>query len=128
VREAALMDSLGKLSPDVALVVAYGKILPPELLELPLSGGVNVHASLLPRFRGAAPIQWAIASGDQKTGVCLMKMEEGLDTGPVIASAEEPIRSDESYESLWPVLARLGEQVIGTGLPAYLPRALPATP
>src|SRR5262249_56196164 len=105
VREAALMDSLGKLSPDVALVVAYGKILPRELLELPVRGGVNVHASLLPRFRGAAPIQWAIASGDQKTGVCLMKMDEGLDTGPVLASAALPIRPHKTSDSLRPALA-----------------------
>jgi len=127
-REAALMDSLRKLSPDVALVVAYGKILPRELLELPVRGGVNVHASLLPRFRGAAPIQWAIASGDQRTGVCLMKMDEGLDTGPVLASAEVPIRPDETYESLWPVLARLGAQLIRTHLPAYLRGELHPTP
>ncbi len=119
-REAALMDNVRELSPDVALVAAYGKILPRELLDLPVRGCVNVHASLLPRFRGAAPIQWAIASGDQKTGVCLMKMDEGLDTGPVLASAEVSIRSDETYQSLWPVLARLGAQLIRTHLPAYL--------
>jgi methionyl-tRNA formyltransferase len=127
-REAALMDSLRELSPDVALVAAYGKILPRELLELPLRGGVNVHASLLPRFRGAAPIQWAIAKGDPKTGVCLMKMDEGLDTGPVLACADVLIRSDETYASLWPVLAQLGAQLIRTHLPAYLRGELHPTP
>ncbi|HME89916.1 MAG TPA: methionyl-tRNA formyltransferase [Myxococcaceae bacterium] len=127
-RDAPFLDSLRTRSPEVALVAAYGKILPRELLDLPASGSVNVHASLLPRFRGAAPIQWAIASGDQTTGVCLMKMELGLDTGPVLASAHVAIRPDETYESLWPVLARLGAQLIRTHLLAYLRGELHPTP
>jgi methionyl-tRNA formyltransferase len=119
-REAAFVDTVRKLSPDVAVVAAYGRILPRELLDIPVHGCVNAHASLLPRFRGAAPIQWAIASGDEKTGVCLMKMDEGLDTGPVLACAEVPIGSDETFESLGPKLASLGAQLIRKHLPAYL--------
>ena len=76
---------LRELAPDLCVVTAYGKILPPEVLAVPRLGCVNVHASLVPRFRGAAPIQWAIAHGDAETGVCLMLMDEGLDTGPVLA-------------------------------------------
>src|SRR6185295_17802896 len=84
-------EQLKPLNADVAVVAAYGKILPKETLEAPKHGCLNVHGSLLPRFRGAAPIQWAIASGDIVTGVCLMKMDEGMDTGAVIARAETPI-------------------------------------
>ncbi len=127
-RDPAFLGEVKGLSPDVAVVAAYGKILPRELLDLPVHGCVNVHASLLPRFRGAAPIQWAIASGDRKTGVCLMKMDEGLDTGPILACAELPIGPAATFESLWPVLARLGAELIGKYLPAHLRSELQPTP
>jgi methionyl-tRNA formyltransferase len=83
VRDGALAQQLRELSPDVAVVIAYGRILPREVLDAPRLGCVNLHGSLLPRWRGAAPIQWAVASGDPKTGVTLMQMDEGLDTGPI---------------------------------------------
>ena len=90
------------------MVTAYGKILPPDVLRCPGRGCVNVHASLLPRFRGAAPIQWAIAAGDEKTGVCLMQMDAGMDTGPVIDRAELPIAPDDTSATLHDKLAGWG--------------------
>ena len=119
-RDPAFVETVRGLDLHVAVVTAYGKILPRDLLLVPRRGCVNVHASLLPRFRGAAPIQWAIASGDEKTGVCLMKIDDGLDTGPVIACAEAPIHPDDTFGSLAPVLARLGGRLIRQFLPPYL--------
>ncbi len=113
-------SQLAALSADVAVVTAYGKILPKDVLEAPKHGCVNVHASLLPRFRGAAPIQWAIASGDEKTGVCLMRMDEGMDTGPVIDRAELPIGPHDTSATLHDSLAALGGQVLTRALPRYL--------
>ncbi|MEZ4237952.1 MAG: methionyl-tRNA formyltransferase [Myxococcota bacterium] len=88
------------LAPDVAVVVAYGRILPRRLLDAPAHGCVNVHASLLPRWRGAAPIQHAILAGDAVTGVCTQRMEEGLDVGPLYRSIEVPIAPGETGGSL----------------------------
>ena len=111
---------LRTLSPDLCVVTAYGKILPPDLLAVPRLGCVNVHASLLPRFRGAAPIQWAIAHGDEETGVCLMLMDEGLDTGPVLACRRQPIAADETSAGLHQKLAALGGALLREELPRYL--------
>ena len=96
------------LAPDLLVVVAYGKLLPAWLLELPRYGAVNLHASLLPRYRGAAPIQWAMANGESETGVCAMKLDEGLDTGPVYDCDKTPIEADESVQQLSERLAQLG--------------------
>lgn len=109
--------SLRALEADVALVVAYGRILPRAVLDAPRRGCVNVHASLLPRWRGAGPIQWAIVSGDARTGVCLMQMDEGLDTGPVLARAETPIDPDETAGELGERLSRLGAELVRRELP-----------
>lgn len=117
-------SELAAYAPQVCVVTAYGRILPGDVLAVPPQGCVNVHASLLPRFRGAAPIQWAIAEGDAKTGVCLMKMDEGMDTGPVIACAEEPIRADDTSATLHDRLARLGKALLVEKLPGYLSGAL----
>jgi len=127
-REAGFMDAVRELSPDVAVVAAYGKILPRELLEVPGHGCINVHASLLPRFRGAAPIQWAIASGDNRSGVCLMKMDEGLDTGPILRCAEVPIGPEVTSDELQQTLARVGAELIRRYLPDYLSGKLQLTP
>jgi len=127
-REAGFLDAVGELSPDVAVVAAYGKILPRELLEVPGHGCINVHASLLPRFRGAAPIQWAIASGDNRSGVCLMKMDEGLDTGPILRCAEVPIGPEVTSDELQQTLARVGAELIRRYLPDYLSGKLQLTP
>ncbi len=107
---------LRELRPDLMVVVAYGLLLPPKVLALPAHGCWNVHASLLPRWRGAAPIQRAIEAGDTETGVCLMQMEAGLDTGPVLLSQATPIGAEETAGQLHARLADLGAQVLGDGL------------
>ncbi len=100
--------ALRRLEPDLGVVVAYGHILRREVLELPPRGMINVHASLLPRFRGAAPIQHAILAGDRETGVSIMRMEEGMDTGPVLHRVSTPIGDDETGGTLTGRLAELG--------------------
>ena len=119
---------LAALQPDVAVVAAYGKILPKDVLETPRHGCVNVHGSLLPRYRGAAPIQWAIANGDRVTGVCLMKMDEGMDTGPVFARGEVPIASDETSPGLYEKLQALGASLLEEHLLPYLEGHRPPQP
>jgi methionyl-tRNA formyltransferase len=117
-RDGALARELAGLSPDVFVVVAYGRILPPDLLAVPRLGPWNVHASLLPKFRGAAPIQWAIIRGEPETGVAIMRMEEGLDTGDVAAVKRERIRPDDTAGSLSARLSTLGAQLVVDTLPA----------
>jgi methionyl-tRNA formyltransferase len=109
-------DALRALKPDLMVVVAYGLILPQSVLDIPVRGCWNVHASLLPRWRGAAPIQRAIEAGDTQTGVCLMQMEKGLDTGPVLLSQSLAIGENETGGQLHDRLAALGAQVLGDGL------------
>ncbi|MDO5609839.1 MAG: methionyl-tRNA formyltransferase [Pseudomonadota bacterium] len=109
-------DLLRSLNPDLLVVVAYGLILPQAVLDIPVHGGWNVHASLLPRWRGAAPIQRAIEAGDSETGVCLMRMQKGLDTGPVMLSLATPITDTDTGGSLHDRLATLGAQVLADGL------------
>jgi methionyl-tRNA formyltransferase len=111
-----MQDVLRQLAPDLMVVVAYGLILPRKVLAIPRYGCWNVHASLLPRWRGAAPIQRAIEAGDADTGVCLMQMEAGLDTGPVLLSQSTPIHAEETGGQLHDRLAELGAQVLGDGL------------
>lgn len=115
-RSEAAQEQLRALQPDLLVVVAYGLILPRAVLEIPRFGCWNVHASLLPRWRGAAPIQRAIEAGDAETGVCLMQMEQGLDTGPVLLSRTLPIGPDETAGQLHDRLAALGAQVLDDGL------------
>ena len=109
-------DALRAFKPDLLVVVAYGLILPHSVLDIPTHGGWNVHASLLPRWRGAAPIQRAIEAGDSSTGVCLMQMEKGLDTGPVLMSQTLDIAAQETGGQLHDRLAALGAQVLSDGL------------
>lgn len=116
-RDGVLAQALSALQPDVFVVVAYGRILPPDLLALPRLGPWNVHASLLPKFRGAAPIQWSVIRGEIKTGVCVMRMEEGLDTGPVAACREEAIADTDTAGSLAERLSRLGAELLVRTLP-----------
>lgn len=111
-----MSDLMRQIAPDLIIVVAYGLILPRSILEIPRFGCWNVHASLLPRWRGAAPIQRAIEAGDAQTGVCLMQMEAGLDTGPVLLSQSTPIGAEETGGQLHDRLAGLGAQVLGDGL------------
>ncbi len=103
---------LREIRPDVQVVVAYGQILPRRVIDIAPLGTVNVHGSLLPRWRGAAPIQWAIAAGDTKTGVTTMLIDEGLDTGPILESVETPIEADERAPALEARLAALGAELL----------------
>ncbi len=116
-RDGVVARHLTSLAPDLFVVVAYGRILPPDLLGVPRLGSWNVHASMLPKFRGAAPVQWAVIRGEAETGVAVMRMEEGLDTGPVAALAREPIRSDDTAGSLALRLAPLGARLLSETLP-----------
>jgi methionyl-tRNA formyltransferase len=114
----AAQQLLAALQPDLMIVIAYGLILPPGVLAMPRMGCVNVHASLLPRWRGAAPIQRAILAGDAETGVCLMQMDAGLDTGPVLASTVSPIAAEDTGSRLHDKLAQLGAQLLSENLAA----------
>ncbi|WP_046658170.1 methionyl-tRNA formyltransferase [Lysobacter capsici] len=112
----AAREALRALQPDLMIVVAYGLILPQSVLDIPTYGCWNVHASLLPRWRGAAPIQRAIQAGDAETGVCLMQMEKGLDSGPVLLQAKLAIGDTETGGQLHDRLSELGAEVLGDGL------------
>jgi methionyl-tRNA formyltransferase len=128
VRPPEFAAELAALNADVALVIAYGRILPKAVLEAPRRGCVNVHASLLPRWRGAGPIQWAIASGDAETGVCLMQMDEGMDTGAVIAIERTPIDPNETAAVLGDRLATMAAALVREKLRAFVDGAIGSTP
>ena len=115
-KDPAARERLRAYAPDLLVVVAYGLILPKKVLAIPRLGCWNVHASLLPRWRGAAPIQRALLAGDAQTGVCLMQMAAGLDTGPVLLSAALPIAADDTGGSLHDKLAALGARLLADGL------------
>jgi methionyl-tRNA formyltransferase len=123
-----LEDVLRRAEADIGVVVAYGRILTPATLETTPAGFVNVHFSLLPRWRGAAPVERAILAGDETTGVSLMQIDEGLDTGPVIAAIETPIAPDETGGSLGARLSYLGAMLIDDVMPDLLAGRLEAAP
>ncbi len=108
----ALLPLLSQYNPDVIAVVAYGRILPKYILDFPKYGCINVHGSLLPKYRGAAPIQWSVLNGDEKTGVCTMLMDEGLDTGDVIECYETPIGENETSEEVFDRLSEIGAKAL----------------
>lgn len=112
VRDVMCINELKEMAPDVIIVVAYGQILPKELLDIPKYGCINVHASLLPRYRGAAPIQWAVLDGEEVTGVTAMQMDVGLDTGDMLEKIIVPIDKDETGGSLHDKLSVLGGDII----------------
>ena len=109
---------LRELDPELSVVVAYGHILRPGILELPARGSVNVHASLLPELRGAAPVNWAVARGFERTGVTIMRMSEGMDAGPILLQREIPIAPDDSATSVYMRLSELGAQALVEALVA----------
>lgn len=111
VREQDCIQYLGRYEADIIVVVAFGQILPREILEMPRYGCINVHASLLPRYRGAAPIQWAVINGEQVTGVTTMRMDEGLDTGDMILKEEVRLTAQETGGSLFDRLAQTGAEL-----------------
>ena len=111
----ALIEQLQALAPDAVVVIAYGKILPKEILEIPLHGCLNVHGSILPRHRGAAPIQWTILAGDEEGGVSIMQMDEGMDTGDVLAESRVPVDAHNA-EELFDILSVKGADLIAETL------------
>lgn len=127
-RDGEAEAMLRSYSPDVAVVAAYGRILPKALLEVPTHGSINVHASLLPAWRGASPIAHAILHGDQTAGVCLMHMDEGLDTGAVYASDSLPIAPTDTTLSLTEKLQQLGARLLATRLLDIVAGRVSATP
>lgn len=106
------IEEMKELNPDVICVVAYGKILPKEILDIPEKGCINVHGSLLPKYRGAAPIQWAVLNGEKTTGVTTMYMDIGMDTGDMILKKEVSIGEDETTGELWNRLSRIGGEIL----------------
>ena len=106
------IEKIKQINPEVICVVAYGKILPKEILEIPNKGCINVHGSLLPKYRGAAPIQWAVLNGDKTTGITTMYMDEGMDTGDMILKKEIQIGEDETTGELWNKLAKIGAELL----------------
>jgi len=119
-REPDAFEALAALKPDLIVVTAYGQILRPEVLDLPRYGCINVHASLLPRWRGASPITAAILAGDPITGVTIMQMDPGMDTGPVLTQRAEPIRPDDTTASLSQRLGQLGADLLVETLPCFI--------
>lgn len=107
-----IKDTLEQINPDLFCVVAYGKILPQDILDIPKKGSINVHGSLLPQYRGAAPIQWAILNGDKKTGITTMYMNAGMDTGDMILQEEVQIGEDETTGELWDRLSKIGAKLL----------------
>ncbi len=119
-RDPAAFGELAALAPDLIVVAAYGQILRPNVLALPRRGCINVHASLLPRWRGASPIAAAILAGDEATGCTIMQMDTGMDTGPILAQASTAILSNDTTGSLGERLARQGADLLAATLPEYL--------
>ena len=107
-----IKDTLVQLNPDLFCVVAYGKILPKDILDIPKLGSINVHGSLLPQYRGAAPIQWAVLNGDKTTGITTMYMDEGMDTGDIILKQEVEIGENETTGELWKRLSKIGGELL----------------
>jgi methionyl-tRNA formyltransferase len=131
VRDGKFIAEFHSLQPDLVVGVAYGQILPPAILDLPRHGCLNIHASLLPQYRGPAPIQWAIANADAETGVTLMRIDAGLDTGDIVAQRRTPIRPEDDSATLHDRLAQLGAELLVQTIPDYVagkiqPKAQPA--
>ncbi len=128
VRNPEAMEQLRTWSPDLLVVAAFGQILRPDLLALPPRGCINVHASLLPRWRGAAPIQAALLAGDDQTGITIMMMDEGVDTGAILSQRAFPIGPDDTAGTLTEQLSTLGAMLLLETLPGYLSGDLPPRP
>lgn len=127
-RGEGVLDGLRALRPGLIVLADYGRLIPAAVLDLPPHGALNIHPSLLPRHRGAAPVAGAILAGDERTGVTLMRMDEGLDTGPIVAQAGVPLEGTETAPELEARLARLGAELLLRHLPAWLAGSLVARP
>ena len=118
VRDAEAIEEIRKMEPDVIVVVAFGQIIPKEILDMPKYGCINVHASLLPKYRGSAPVQWAVLNGDTETGVSIMQMDEGLDTGDVLVCEKIAIGPEETSGELFDRVTAVGARVLCEAVPA----------
>lgn len=125
IRTPDAIETLKQWSPDVFVVAAFGQILPQNVLDIPPHGSLNIHASLLPRWRGAAPIHAAIRAGDAETGITIMKMDAGLDTGPMLTQRSTPITAQDTSQTLHDTLARIGAELLLDTLPDYLAGKIP---
>src|SRR5574340_273604 len=128
IRTPEFFDEMASLEPDFIVVVAYGKILPSSLLKLPPLGCVNVHASLLPQYRGAAPVQWALINGDEKTGITTMFMDEGMDTGDVLLQEEVQISEEDNADVLGRRLSLVGASLLVKTLEGLKDRSIRPVP
>ena len=127
-RSASAQDQLANLRPDLIVVAAYGRLLPPPVLDLPRHGCLNLHPSLLPSYRGPSPVVTAILEGQAVTGVTLMRLDAGMDTGPIIARRQRPISPDDTAGTLTEALFRLGADLLLESLPLWVEGQLPAQP
>ena len=127
-RDGSEDENIRALAPELIVVVAYGCILPKSVLEAPKYGCINLHVSLLPKYRGSAPVQWAVLNGDAETGVSIMYMAEELDAGDVILTAKTPIDPEEDLPSLWDRLAEIGAEALAEALPLLAAGTAPRTP
>ena len=127
-RDGSEDENIRALAPELIVVVAYGCILPKSVLEAPKYGCINLHVSLLPKYRGSAPVQWAVLNGDAETGVSIMYMAEELDAGDVILTAKTPIDPEEDLPSLWDRLAKVGAEALAEALPLLAAGTAPRTP
>ena len=127
IRTEAFLDDIKALAPDLIIVAAYGKILPGPLLNLPPHGTINVHGSLLPKYRGAAPIQWAVIKGEKETGVTIMQMDEGMDTGDILLPASISITEDDTAGTMFNKIAELGGKTLLEALVLLKEKKLPPT-
>src|SRR5580765_495442 len=127
-RDEAFIEELRRARPDLITVAAFGQILPKAVLDIPQFGCLNVHTSLLPKYRGAAPIQWAILNDERQTGVTIMKMDAGLDTGDILAQATTPISNEDNAQTVHDRLAKLGAELIGPTIREYVAGHIKAVP
>jgi methionyl-tRNA formyltransferase len=127
-RDPQFIEELRRLEPELIVVAAYGQILPQALLDTPRFGCLNVHTSILPKYRGAAPIQWAILDGERETGVTIMKMDAGLDTGAIVSEERTPIRDEDNSQTLHDRLAEIGGSLLVATIPKFVRREIQLRP
>lgn len=127
-RDPQFLCTIRDAQPDLVVVTAFGQILPQSLLDIPRYGCVNVHTSLLPRYRGAAPIQWAIMNGESETGITIMQMDAGLDTGPILSQERTAILDTDDAQTLHDRLAQLGAKLLVQTIPGYISRKIKPSP
>lgn len=128
VKDPEFIDVLKRTAPDIIVVAAYGRILPPAVLNLPVYGCVNVHASLLPKYRGAAPLHWAVINGERETGITIMRMDEGMDTGAILLMEAVPISEEDNVGTIHDKMAALGARLLIQGLDLAARGELKETP